>query len=80
MFQKQAFLLMRFMRSFGRRSLISYITGFKTIKKYYMSDAVHGLLGGGWVELEDGAVNVFKVYIGKSNVVKWVTPKGEVFV
>lgn len=43
-----------------------------------MSDAVHGLLGGGWVELEDGAVNVFKVYIGKSNVVKWVTPKGEV--
>lgn len=49
----------------------------KPVSDYYYKEADHGILGNGWVELEDGVVNAFKAYIGKSNVAKWVNPNNE---
>lgn len=31
-----------------------------------------GLLGDGWIEVTKDAINIFKVYIGKSNTIRWI--------
>lgn len=46
---------------------------------YYLPNAKHGKLSSGWVELEQDAINVGKIYIGKSNTAKWVALDFEVF-
>jgi outer membrane lipoprotein-sorting protein/predicted house-cleaning noncanonical NTP pyrophosphatase (MazG superfamily) len=56
-----------------------YITN-KPITDYYSTDSEYGKLGDGWVEITEDAVNVFKVYIGKSNVLKWVTENMEIVI
>lgn len=38
----------------------------------YSEKSKVGLLGNGWIEIDEQAVNVFKVYIGESKFIKWV--------
>ena len=38
----------------------------------YSQESTVALLGNGWLEADENAVNVFKTYIGKYNTVKWV--------
>lgn len=45
----------------------------KDPEAYIFSDESQvGLLGDGWIEVTEGAINVFKVYIGKSNTIRWI--------
>jgi outer membrane lipoprotein-sorting protein len=50
----------------------------KPMSEYYMKESELGKLKDGWVEINREAVNVFKVYIGRSSFVKWVTPESEI--
>lgn len=52
----------------------------KPFTDFYVKDAKHGILEDGWVEIQSNVVNVFKEYIGTSNVAKWVTPELEIVI
>ncbi|EOC99489.1 sigma-E factor regulatory protein RseB domain-containing protein [Caldisalinibacter kiritimatiensis] len=70
-----------YLLKFTEASSEEYLDVYVTIEPktdYYVKDAEHGQLGTGWVEINKDAINVFKVYIGESNLVKWVTKDFEV--
>lgn len=74
----------------GYRYLLKYETkngefidiylGIQPISNYPMSNMEQGKLKSGWVGFKKDAINVGKIYIGKSNIIKWVTPEFELFI
>lgn len=60
--------------------LIDIYLGIQPISNYPMSNMEQGKLKSGWVGFKKDAINVGKIYIGKSNIIKWVTPEFELFI
>jgi outer membrane lipoprotein-sorting protein len=69
--------MMRFNSNDGEQYFDVYITS-KYIKDYYIPGSQKGKLKNGWVEMKNDETNIFKVYIGKSNIVRWVTPEFDI--
>lgn len=54
--------------------------GIGPVSDYHFQGSELGRLGEGWTERMDGAINMFKVYIGESNYAKWVTADYEIMI
>jgi len=71
--------LMKFRDDKNDEYLDVYIS-LKPVSDYYFKESQHGILGDGWVEMQQEAINLFKVYIGKSNYAKWVNKDEEIVI